>query len=306
MSSNPFVADAAVPTRLARHSDADKARLAGEAKALIHDGIMSASDAQTLSARHGIDGVTDLMLLLLEFAKSFAQPPISQFLVGAIGLEAESGDLVFGGNVEFPGTHLGTTLHGEGFVATRAFNRGTRLAMIAIGEAHPCAHCRQYLSEFAGGPSLLLIDPLGHSLPLSALYPWPFDPGYLGEAGAVAGAVNWPALHAPTGGIAPALLAAGQCSHTPYSRCPGAVMLTLGDGAIVTGSAIESVAFNPSMSPLQGAIVDLLARGYRYSDITDAVLGCVVGGAVDYRASTTELLAAIAPGVGLTVVDWTP
>ncbi|MBU1307803.1 MAG: cytidine deaminase [Alphaproteobacteria bacterium] len=305
MSSNPFVADAAVPARLARHSDADKARLVTEATALIHDGIMAASDAQALVASHGIDSVADLMLLLIEFAKNFAQPPISHFLVGAIGLEAESGDLVFGGNVEFPGTHLGTTLHGEGFVATRAFNRGTRLTVIAIGEAHPCAHCRQYLSEFAGGPALLLIDPLGHSLPLSALYPWPFDPGYLGEAGAMAGAVNWPALHGTTGSVPPALLAAGKRSHTPYSRCPGAVMLALADGAVITGSAIESVAFNPSMSPLQSAIVDLLARGYRYGDITGAVLGYVVDGAVDYRASTTELLATIAPGVTLTVVDWT-
>ena len=305
MSSNPFVADMAVPTRLARYSEAARAALVADAAAVLHDGMMSGADAQDLIARHAIGSVTDLMLLMLDFAKGLAQPPISNFLVGAIGLEAESGNLVFGGNVEFPGTHLGTTLHGEGFVATRAFNRGTRLSVIAIGEAHPCAHCRQYLSEFAGGPSLLLIDPLGHSLPLSALYPWPFDPAYLGQTGAVAGAINWPELRS-TESVPPALLAAGQRSHTPYSGCPGAVMLELADGQWVTGSAIESVAFNPSISPLQGAIVDLLARGYRYSDITGATLGCVVQGAVDYRRSTAELLAAIAPGVGLTVVGWSP
>ena len=29
----------------------------------------------------------------------------------------------------------------------------------------------------------MLIDPLGHRLTMAELYPWPFDPGYLGEPG---------------------------------------------------------------------------------------------------------------------------
>ena len=306
MSRNPFVADATIADRIARYPQDVIAALAATAPELIQDGIMASEDAAALMARFGIAEVSDLMLLLLGLAKSYARPPISHFEVGAVGLEAESGHLIFGGNVEFPGTHLATTLHGEGFLATRAFNRGARLNMIAIGEAHPCAHCRQFLSEFAGGPDLLLIDPLGHRLRLGELYPWPFDPAYLGETGAVAGAINWPTLHAREGEAPTELMAAGRRAHAPYSRCPGAVVLRLRDGAFVTGAAIESVAFNPTITPIQAAIVDLLALGYRYTDIESATLGCVVGGAVDYGQSTAELLAAIAPGVSLTVVDWAP
>ena len=80
--------------------------------------------------------------------------------------------------------------------------------------------------------------------------------------------------------------------------------LTLSDGSIVTGAAIESVAFNPTMGPMQAAIIDLFAHGYGYDDITAATLGTVEEGAVDYSRSTAELLAAIAPGVRLAVVGW--
>ena len=207
------------------------------------------------------------MLLALDAAKAIARPPISGFFVGAVGLEAETGDLILGGNVEFPGTHLGFTIHGEGFVFTRAFSRGTTIRTIAIGEAHPCAHCRQYISEFAASRELTLIDPLGHRLTMAELYPWPFDPDYLGERGAVAGALDasldlaandWPRP------VADRLLDAGRRAHAPYSKCPGAVVLALSDGRMVAGSSVESVAFDPTMGPLQAAMINLIAHGYGY------------------------------------------
>src|SRR5690606_1093427 len=131
----------------------------------------------------------------------------------------------------------------------------------ALGEAHPCAHCRQYLSEFAASRDLMLIDPLGHRLTMAELYPWPFDPGYLGEAGYRPGTISRSDLrlaenHLPPA-IAAALLDAGRRAHAPYSKCPGAAVLSLRDGGHVSGFAIESVAFNPTMGPLQSALIDL-------------------------------------------------
>ncbi len=307
MSFNPFTADPTVVARLATYSPDRVSAIQSEAQAVAEDGVISAREAERLVAVHGLSGVRDLMLLLLDVAKAFAHPPISGFFVGAVGLESPSGDLLLGGNVEFPGTHLGTTLHGEGFVATRAFNRGADLAAIAIGEAHPCAHCRQYLSEFASSKTLELFDPLGHTLTLEQLYPWPFDPAYLGAPGAIPTQPGQPTLELENNDgsqTAQLLLAAGRHAHAPYSKCPGAVVVALKGGRLIGGSGIESVAFNPTMPPLQAALVDLLAAGRRYDEIEHVTLGTAIGGAVDYTASTRELLVQIAPRAGLTTIGW--
>lgn len=315
MSANPFSADPAVPQRLSALGDGVKQALQKAVRDHLHQspaaasggdgGVVEKAFADALVSRFELTSVRELMLLLLEVAQEFASPQISDFHVGAVGLEAETGNLILGGNVEFPATDLGYTLHGEGFVFTRAMSRGTNISVIAIGEAHPCAHCRQCLAEYAASDRLELIDPLGHTLTLAQLYPWPFDPAYLGERGAVPGRELWPDL-ASSGAASSALLSAGRLSHSPYSKCPGAVVLTMADGAQITGFAIESVAFNPTIGPLQAAMVNLLAQGYRAQDIRQAELGTVVGGAVDYSRSTAELLAAIAPEAVLTIRGWTP
>ena len=213
MSLNPFAADPGIPARLARLSPAARAQVADiamdaagrrqDALPANMGGVLLAETAADLCARFGIESVQDLMRILVEPARRLARPPISGFHVGAVGLEKATGNLILGGNVEFPGTHLGLTVHGEGFVATRAFSRGNALEAIAIGEAHPCAHCRQYLSEFENGRDLRLIDPLGHDLSLGDLYPWPFDPGYLGETGAAAGRRGFPDLGAEAPAVMP-------------------------------------------------------------------------------------------------------
>ncbi|MBO9590720.1 hypothetical protein [Devosia sp.] len=319
MSVNPFAADPAVPARLAMIGPEVRRAIAARVKTALseherrpgsNDGsVLAAGIAAGLIGEFGLASVRDLMCLLLDIAKNIARPSISDFHVGAVGLEAETGNLILGGNVEFPGTHLGFTLHGEGFVFTRAMSRGTNISVIAIGEAHPCAHCRQCLAEYAASDKLELIDPLGHTLTLAQLYPWPFDPNYLGESGAVPGRELWPGLKFDEDAVSPvagSLLAKGRRSHSPYSKCPGAVLLHLKDGSMVTGHAIESVAFNPTIHPIQAAMVDLLAHGYAYSDIVGASLGTVRGGDVDYTVSTRELLSRIAPGVPLLVLGWRP
>jgi cytidine deaminase len=269
--------------------------------------VLLKQQADGLIAHYELADVEELMLLALGPARTIARPPISGFYVGAVGLERETGNLILGGNVEFPGTHLGFTIHGEGFVFTRAASRGTTIESIAIGEAHPCAHCRQYISEFAASGELTLIDPLGHRLTMEQLYPWPFDPDYLGEKGAVARAFDgtldlaandWPAT------IADRLLDAGRRAHAPYSKCPGAVVLALSDGQMVSGFSIESVAFNPTMGPLQAAMINLIAHGYEAADIAEAALGTRLGGNVDYSLSVTELLGKLAPHAPLNILGW--
>jgi len=81
----------------------------------------------------------------------------------------------------------------------------------------------------------------------------------------VPGAVPWPDLTLDASGLEPdlaeALLRAGRRAHAPYGRCPAAVALRLPDGRLIVGSLIESVAFNPTISPLQSALIGLHADG---------------------------------------------
>jgi cytidine deaminase len=317
MSHNPFHADPQIAARVAELGAlvggdiaTDIARLASARSRRPAEnlgGVILRDEAARLIDGYGLDGIEELMLLALPAARQVARPPISDFFVGAIGLERETGNLILGGNIEFPGTHLGLAIHAEGFVFTRAACRGTTVETIAISEAHPCAHCRQYLSEFAATRELTLIDPLGHRLSMAELYPWPFDPAYLGETGYVPGTAQ-PGL-ALGENVLPAIIAgrlleAGRRSHAPYSKCPAAVVLALDDGETVSGFAIESVAFNPTMGPLQAALIDLVAHGYEPAAIAEAALVTRRGGNVDYALSVTELLGKLAPAAPLSIVGW--
>lgn len=317
MSDNPFKADSGVRSRMkfleasigpaVRAEVAERLRRTRSDVAANSGGMLPRADAEAISRRHQL-ALDELMLLSLGEAENFARPPISNFFVGAVGLEAETGNLIFGGNLEFAGAHIGNTVHGEGFVFARAFSRGTSVSRIALGEAHPCAHCRQFLSEFASASGLKLIDPLGHSLILAQLYPWPFDPGYLGQSGIVAGQIRQPDLRTGGDGLEPAVAERlgelGRRAYSPYSGNPAAIVLALADGSIVGGSVIESVAFNPTMSPLQAAMIDLFAHGYETSDIIRAVIATDPGAQVDYVETSRAFLGAVRPGLELEVTNW--
>lgn len=309
MRASPFAPDRAVADRLDRLRGTVAETFQRELRASIAGGgIVPAAAVERLVGTFSLAGARDVMLLALPVATALADPPLSGFHVGAVGLEAESGDLILGGNLEFPGADLAKTIHGEGFVVTRAFARDRSLAVLATGEARPCGHCRQMLSEAADADTLDLIDPLGHTLRLADLYPWPFLPADLGESGIVVGAVPWPDLRLVADDlpidVAALLVRTGRRAHTPYGRCPAAIVLRLHDGRLVGGATIECVAFNPTIGPLQAAAIELAAHGEAYASILSAFLAVTPDGEVDPTESTRELLAVIAPEARLTVTDW--
>lgn len=275
---------------------------------LIDGATIPAVDAERLAARFHLASTTELALLALPVARRLARPPISGYHVAAVGIEDETGDLVLGGNLEFPGTELGTTIHAEGFVALRARRRGRTLRTLALRVAHPCAHCRQVLSESATADGLLLVDTEGARLHLEDLYPWPFRPAALGMAGDSAAAVAWPALtivgERPQAGVAELLVAAGSRAHAPYSGAPSAAVLRASDGRTVRASCLESVAFNPSISALQAALVELAAAGIDTGDVREGWLGCTLDAAIDPEPGFRALLAAVAPNASVGVVRW--
>jgi len=93
-----------------------------------------------------------------------------------------------------------------------------------------------------------------------------------------------------------AALKAANSSHAPYSKCPSGVALMTTKGKICTGFYIESAAFNPSLSPLQAAIVAFLCQeGGNYEDIVHVAL-VEKEGAVVQQGDTVKLaLQKISP-----------
>ena len=296
------------PAAVARYRTLSRRAREAVTSAVGQDGRIAGERVAALVADLGLIGPREVMLLALPAAATLADPAISGYRVGAVGRAVPSGDLLLGGNLEFPGTDLRLTIHAEGAVAIRAFGRDTAIEVLAVDEARPCAYCRQTLSEFAGAGDLRIIDPLGHDVGLSDLYPWPFTPADLGDPGIVPGAVPWPSLALAPGrlpsDVATSLVAAASRAHAPYGRGPAAVVLRLHDGRLVVGATMENVAFNPSVGPLTGAIVELRAGGDGYAAIESAYLAAPADAAVDDVRSTRDLLAVVARGVALTVVSW--
>jgi cytidine deaminase len=312
----PFPADSAFAGRMAGLSERVGPAVEADVAALIEwrraeplgGSTMPAAAVAELIARHQLASAVELALLALPVAGAMARPAISGYRVAAIGIEDPSGDMVLGANLEFPGSELTSTIHAEGFVALRARRRGQALATLAVREARPCAFCRQTLAESAAADGLTILDSLGHALSLEDLYPAPFQPRALGVTGDTPGRVTWPDLafvaSEPPAAVATALLEAGSRAHAPYSGAPSAVVLRTADGRMVSAGCVESVAFNPSITALQAALVELAAARIEPSGIAEAWLGCVAGGIVDPEPGFRALLGVVAPGVGVHVAPW--
>ncbi len=67
-------------------------------------------------------------------------------------------------------------------------------------------------------------------------------------------------LRTPADALCQAAFAAACSSYAPYTRSYAGVALPTSDQRIVSGSYLENVAFNPSLSPLQAALAVLLSR----------------------------------------------
>jgi cytidine deaminase len=268
--------------------------------------LVTPAETRDLVARYGLRDARETALLALPAAAGLARPRISDYHVGAVGVAA-TGALVLGGNLEFPGASIHHTVHAEGFVTLRARALGLDLVALAISQARPCAHCRQVLAEVAWADTLRLIDPFGADVGLWDVYPAPFTPGDLGEAPATAGgdarASRTTGPDVPADAAA-ALAAAAARAHAPYSGEPAAIVLRLADGRWVDGAVLESVAFNPTIGPLQDALVGMAAAGAPFGAIRDAWLATVREPRVAHAPAVRDLLASVAPGTVLHATYW--
>lgn len=247
-----------------------------------------------LAAEHKTPG--ELMVELLPVAQLYARPPISGYRVGAV-VRGASGSLYFGANLEVPGEMLGFSVHGEQSAVANAYlHEESGLTALAVTAA-PCGHCRQFLNELANAGELEVILKGSAPARLGLLLPASFGPDKLGvhERMFENRPVDLEPIKPNADELASAAVHAASRSYAPYTKAYSGVAIRSTKGAVYQGSYLENVAYNPSLSPLQSALVGLIMAGDQFADITDAVLAEVEAAPISQMTATRAVLAGIAP-----------
>ncbi|KAI3775576.1 hypothetical protein L1987_50155 [Smallanthus sonchifolius] len=249
--------------------------------------------------------VPQLLPSLVKSAQALARPPISNFHVGAVGLSSD-GRIFFGGNVEFPGLPLHHSIHAEQFLITNlaAHGGGPKLLYMAVSAA-PCGHCRQFLQELRGVSDTQIVitdEPQENPdyRPISSILPNPFGPYDLSAPSYPERKFNefikWVLAIKNEEDLKNKALEAARESHAPYSGCPSGVALMDYEGKVYKGSYMESAAYNPSMMPVQAAVVAYMAAGGDgYERIVAAVLVEKEGVSVRQEATARLMLNHVSP-----------
>lgn len=244
---------------------------------LRHDdfpAMLTATQVESIKTLTGLDDAA-LAFALLPLAAACSVAPISRFYVGAVA-RGVSGNLYFGANMEFRGASMQQTVHAEQSAVTHAWMRGeARLASITVNYT-PCGHCRQFMNELNSGTELAIHLPDRAVASLGDYLPYSFGPRDLDIATLLMDDVDHgyslPADTPYHDQLAQQALIACNQSHAPYSQSHSGIALESGNGKLFTGRYAENAAFNPSLPPLQAALVVLNLAGEDCLKITRAVL----------------------------------
>jgi cytidine deaminase len=289
--------------------------------------VMGAEEAQRAAAATGVATVQDLLPLLVPSAMKRAIVPISRFPVGAVGLGA-SGRVYVGVNLEFRGVPLCHSVHAEQFLVANAAAAGES-ALRAVAVSHmPCGHCRQFLQEIRGASGIQILvtsDAEEGCAPewrtVASLLLRPFGPhdllpeevplvlerhdNPLGEP--VPAVANGFAAGDLEARLREAAEAAARAAHAPYSECPSGFAVADGDGRIYAGGCLESAAYNPTLGPVQAAIIAMIAAGGGPAgDLVAAALVEKERASVAQEATARIFLDAVSPQATLHVYNYRP
>ncbi|EKN4194007.1 TPA: cytidine deaminase [Yersinia enterocolitica] len=241
--------------------------------------IMSANDfpamltADQVKVVKTISGLDDdaLAFALLPLAAACALTPVSNFKVGAIA-RGISGNLYFGANMEFSGAPLQQTIHAEQCAVTHAWLRNEASLVSITVNYTPCGHCRQFMNELNSGTGLHIHLPNRPASTLGQYLPDSFGPKDLNITTLLMDPVDHGYKIAETDVLTQAALDGANHSHAPYSNSHSGVALEAADGTIYTGRYAENAAFNPSLPPLQAALILTNLAGKYCGAIRRAVL----------------------------------
>jgi len=232
------------------------------------------------------------MLERLAEAQSYARPTVSGFRVGA-AVRGTSGTIYLGANIEFAGESLGQAVHAEQAALSNAFMHDEPgIEAIAVSAA-PCGHCRQFLYEFAGGRDIEILVPGQPAITLSALLPRPFGPRDLNVTGGPLSRTKIAMENIES--VAQAARYAAANAYAPYTNSPSGVAIRSRRGSVYRGSYIENSAYNPSLPPLQVALVAMAMASEEFGDIAEVVLAEASNNSISQLNATKSVLTVIAP-----------
>lgn len=253
-------------------------------------GVLSRQDVMNLSQQSGLDEEA-LALALLPIAACCAVATVSNFNVGAIA-RGVSGNWYFGANMEFEHAPLQQTVHAEQSAITHAWLSGEeRLEAITVNYT-PCGHCRQFMNELNSGTAIRIslpgraVSTLGEYLPdafgpadlnITERLLTPIDHGFILQGDA----------------LQQAAIAAANHSHAPYSGSFSGVALRCTSGKIYHGRYAENAAFNPSLPPLQAALILMNMSNEAMTGIQQAVLAECAESTLTQRDATRATLSAL-------------
>ena len=232
--------------------------------------MLTADQVANVKAQTGLDDDA-LAFTLLLLAAACSLTPISHFHVGAVA-RGISGNLYFGANMEFSGASMQQTVHAEQSAVTHAWLRGeAKLASITVNYT-PCGHCRQFMNELNSGTELNIHLPDRDVATLGDYLPYSFGPKDLDITTLLMDKVNHGYQIAEQDALSQKALDACNQSHAPYSQSHSGVALETETGKIFAGRYAENAAFNPSLPPLQGALILLNLSGEDCLKIRRAVI----------------------------------
>lgn len=293
-----------VANLLAQFSDAARRRLEPTLLSDGFDGVLQSEVIQdVIRLQGGGKTLEQFMVDMLPLAKLYSIVPTSDYKVGAV-CEGASGNIYLGANLELGGAPLGFTIHAEQSAIWNAFSHGEKgVRRLAVTSA-PCGHCRQFLNELTTASALEVMITGKPKTTLGSLLPDSFGPADLGIKGGMLGQEEIPLvpLSAAADPLAKAALRAAARSYSPYTQSFSGVAFQLRDGRIISGSYVESAAYNPSLPPVMAAIDRLRFSGHEYSDISNAVLTELENAKISQHEISSLVLRTIAPGIKLRVI----
>ena len=260
-------------------------------------GVIPYAVAEQLAREAKLE-MPQLMLALVPFATLYAQPAISDYSVGAIAQGSTTGSLYYGANMEFVGGALSFTVHAEQAALTNAWNnREEGISELAVSAA-PCGYCRQFLYEITTAAKLLVLLPETPAAPLTSLLPDAFGPNDIrkGILPLMTPENHGLELDEPSQdrSVLEALQAA-NASYAPYTFGYAGVAVETTEGDLYTGRLAENAAFNPSMSPLESALVMKCLAGDATSDVRRVSLVQANGAVADQESATRAVAASLGP-----------
>ena len=232
--------------------------------------MLTAEQVSLLKRESGLDEDA-LAFALLPLAAACARTPLSNFNVGAIS-RGISGNWYFGGNMEFLGATMQQTVHAEQSAISHAWLRGEKSLRAITVNYTPCGHCRQFMNELNSGTHIAIHLPGRKVATLGDYLPDSFGPKDLNITTLLMDKVNHGYQINNTSQLAQQALQAINRSHAPYSHSHSGIAVQMKSGKIFQGSYAENAAFNPSMPPLQAALIALNMAGENVMDIESAIL----------------------------------